>query len=275
MPIIRCPSCDDRVEIEDDWYGRRIACPSCDKTFTPERERGGGDRPRRAADAGDRDDDRPRRSRSRSRYDDDPPKSGGGLKWVLISLAVFGLLVCGGCVGVVVWVMNAKESFSGQWADHSAGVNGEVTASFPKPPTRKYPSVSASTDGHVVGYDNTVDGGGLDAIFAVGYFDFPAGTDPLGSRFDDIRKAVEEEFNVAPVIKADIVGDRKMTVGGHPAREVTYSKEDGGYTLQVVHVANGKGNGPVRAVVVFAGGMNMQDADKQKFLNSVKIGGKK
>lgn len=290
MPIIRCPHCDDRVEIEDDWYGRRIACPSCDRQFTPQR----GDRddrdekPRGRSDDWDddrdtrdrkyrpgREDDRPRRRR---RYDDDPPKKGNAVLWIVLSLvAVFVVLPCVGCIGYVAWFANATQSFDGPWADHSAGTPPVVTASFPKPPVAKFLDVKGSTGGETIGYDHAADGSSpLDVIFAVGYLDFPPGTDPLGAPFGDIRAAVEEEFNVTviPGVKADLASDRKTTINGHSAREVVYSKDDGGYVLRVIHLTGGAPGGNVRAVVVFGGGVNMKDPDKQKFLNSVKIGGK-
>lgn len=194
---------------------------------------------------------------------------------VLVLVGVFVVLPCVGCIGYVAWFMNASQSFDGPWADHSAGTPPVVTASFPKPPRTKSPHVNGSTGGEMVGYDHAVDGESpLDVIFAVGYFDFPPGTDPLGAQFRDIRAAVEEEFTVAPLGKADIASDQKTTINGYPAREVVYSKDDGGYTLRVIHVTGGAPAGTVRVVVVFGGGTNMKDPDKQKFLNSVKIGKK-
>lgn len=290
MPIIRCPSCDDRVEIEDDWYGRRIACPSCDKTFTPERERGGGDdRPRRAADDDrdapprrrprddDRDDDR-RPSRSRSRYDDDPPKKKGNpVLWIILGLVgVFVVLPCVSCIGFMVWANNAQESFNDPWADTAVGSPAVVTASFPKPPVTKYPNVSGSTGGEVMGYSNVNDGNKvLDAEFAVGYLDFPAGTrDPLTANYSAIRQAVEQTFMDNPVLPPKVARETTTTVGGYPAKEAVYTEETGNHVLRVVHLNDRPATAPVRLVVIVSGGPHLKDADKQKFLNSVKIGKK-
>lgn len=279
MPVIRCPNCRESVEIESDWYGRRIACPSCDARFTPERPDRRDDlddRPRRRdRDYDDRDDDRPRRRR---RYDDAPSrKKGGAGLWIVLALVgVLVVLPCVGCIGFVVWGMNAEQSFDGPWADHSAGSNAEVTASFPKTPSIKFPNVIGSINDDMTGYDNTLDGSNpLDAIFAVGYFDFPAGTpDPIAAHYPEIRQAIEDEFQIATVLAATVDQERHTTLYGYPAKEATYSEEDGRYTLQVVHVNDRPPGSPTRLVVVFVGGMNMKDADKQKFLNSVRIGKK-
>jgi hypothetical protein len=287
VPIIRCPECNDQVEIEDDWYGRRIACPSCDRTFTPrrrdDRDDDRDDRPaRRRAQDDDRDDDRPprqRRSRSRSPYDADdrPAKKGNTVLWVVLALVgVFVVLPCVGCIGFVVWGMNARQSFDGPWADHAAGTPPQVTASFPKPPKSKFVSVAGSTGGELMGFDNQNDADNpLEAVFAVGYFDFPAaGGDPLTTHFPAIRQALEEVFAVAPFIAADIDTDTRTSQSGFPTREAVYSKEDGRHTLRIVHLTNRPPGQPVRLVVVIAGGVNLKDEDKQKFLNSVRIAGK-
>lgn len=252
MPIIRCPSCNDQVEIEDDWYGRRIACPSCDHTFTPRRGDERGDRDDSPRRRDDRDDDRPRRSyggdddrppRRRSRYDADdrPAKKGNGALWIVLALVgVFVVLPCVGCIGFVIWGMNAKQSFDGPWADHSAGTPPVVTASFPKPPKSKFITVAGSSSGELMGFDNTGDADNpLEAVFAVGYFDFPAGGgDPLATHFPAIRQALEELFDVAPFIAADIDTDTRTTQSGFPMREAVYSKEDGRHTLRIVHLNN-------------------------------------
>jgi hypothetical protein len=288
VPIITCPHCDDRVEIEDDWYGRRIACPSCDKTFTPERP--GGSRPQRAADGedddrprgrsryarDDDDDDRPKR-RKRSRYDDDPPKKGNGvLIVVLVLVGVFVVLPCLGCVGYLTWWGTAKQSFDAPWADASVGVNGEVTASFPKPPTPKFMSVSGSNSGEMSGFDNTLDADNpLESAFAIGYYDFPpGGGDPLTTHFEAIRRAVVDTFETAPFGGADLASDVRTTHNGLPAREAVFSEDVGGQTLRVIHINNRPPGQGVRLVVVFVGGQSMKPEDKTKFLNSVRVGKK-
>lgn len=287
MPIIRCPHCDDRVEIDDDWYGRRINCPSCDQTFTPKRsgrsdDRDEDERPsrRRASDDDDRDRDDSPRSRRRSKYDDDgpPKKKGSAVLWVVLILVVlFVVLPCGGCIGFMVWGMNAKESFNGPWSDASVGPGGEVTASFPKTPSNKYLNVSGSTTTDVKGWSNLNDADSpLDVEMAIGYVEYPAGTvAPLEKGYSDIRRAVEDTLIDNPVVRPQVLKEGSTTVNGFPAKEATYTEETGGYTLRVIHLTDRPPGSNVRLVVVFAGGTNMKPEDKQKFLNSVRISGKK
>lgn len=281
MPVVNCPNCGDPVEIDRDWYGRRIACPNCDHRFTPREEgRGRGrddedDRPRRRSRRDDEYDDGPRRRRSR--YDDGPPpKKSGGVMWlVLILVGVFVGLPCVGCVGFFVWANTAKESFTGPWADQSVGPDGGVTAAFPKPATTEYVNVAGSSGSEVVGFDNS--GGGtavLDAKFVAGYVEFPrdGGGDPLTKHLPAIRTEMEDRF-IADEFTTPSSGTESMTtVNGYPAREVTYNQEDGGYTLRVVHVNDRPPGSPVRLVVVVVGGPHLKPEDKQKFLNSVRFG---
>lgn len=293
MPIIRCPHCDDRVEIEDDWYGRRIACPSCDKSFTPQPE---GGSPRRTADddddrprgrsryarnEDDRDDRPPPRSRSRSRsYDDPPPKKGNAVLWViLILVGVFVVLPCVSCVGFIIYANTVKETFAGPWSDQSltpvAGGPPAVTASFPKTPvSRSLTDAANGGSGSTLGYHNMDQGDGLaDAIFVIGHVDYPAGTvNPLDRGYLEIRRQVEEGYMDNPLVPPTVASERSTTVSGYPAKETTYSDEDGRYTLRVIHVNNRPAGQPVRLVVVAAGGTGMKEEDKQKFLNSVKFG---
>jgi hypothetical protein len=87
MPIIRCPECDSRVEVEPDTEGRKVICPDCDERFTV---------PRRSHrdDDGDRDDAPPKKKRKQRR------KEPTGPNWVLIGGLVAGvvLLTVGGVV---------------------------------------------------------------------------------------------------------------------------------------------------------------------------------
>lgn len=278
MPIIRCPNCADQVEIEDDWYGRRIACPNCDEKFTPRRSRfgddEGDDRPSRRPAY----DDRP--SRRRSRYDADArlPKNSNVALWVVLWVVVAPvMLLCIGCGGWLVWVGNATESFNGTWADTGVGSPPVVTASFPKPPTGKFLTVTASSGGEVVGYSNVNDGNSmLDVEFGVGYLEFPAGTrDPLGTHSAAVRQAVEQTFMDNPLITPQVAREGATTVGGYPAKETVYDDDTGNHVLRVVHVNDRPAHQPVRLVVIITGGPHIKDADKQKFLNSVRISGRR
>ena len=273
MPIVPCPNCRESVEIEPNWYGRRVVCPSCEQRFLAERptdDRDDND-PRRRDD----DDDRPRRRRSR---DDDRPKSGG--KGLLIVLGVVGgllLLVCGGCVGFIVYVNKAKVTFDGPWSDQSVGPDTgvAVTASFPKPGiSEPLFDLAGGGNGSMIAYSNMdQDDSVKDAAFAIGYVDYPAGTaNPLDKGYLALREQISERFVANPLMKPVIKKESSTTVNGYPAKEVEYAEDDGSFTLRVIHVNDRPKSAAPRLGVVLAGGTAMKDADKQKFLQSVKIG---
>lgn len=287
MPVLHCPSCDAPVEIDADWYGRRIACPNCEHKFTPRRpgredrddrdgDRGYDDRPRRRDESDDRD-DRPRRRRSRE-YDDGPPrKKGNATLWIVLSLVgVLVVLPCVGCIGFVVWAGTAKETFAGPWTDHTVGTNGEVSASFPKTPSSKFITVSGSSASEVKGFSNVNDANNpLDVEVAIGYVDYPAGTAaPLDKGYAEIKREVERAIIDNPLLNPTVAREATTTVNGYPAKEAVYDDDTGGYTLRVIHVTDRPPGATVRLVIVFAGGTAMKEEDKQKFLNSVKIGKK-
>ena len=71
---------------------------------------------------------------------------------------------------------------------------------------------------------------------------------------------------------SEITGESPTTLYGYPAKEAKYSEDDGGFVLRVIHVNDRPRNSPARLVVILTGGTGMKDADKQKFLDSVKIG---
>jgi hypothetical protein len=277
VPVIRCPKCDNPVEIERDWFGRRIACPACDHQFTPRRSM--TDEP---DDRSDRDDfdDRPRRTRSR--YEPPPRKNrGNAVLWIVLSLVgVFVVLPCVGCVGFVVWGMTAKQSFDGPWADFSVtGSDGgvAVSASFPKPPVaRSLSDTPQGGSGSALGFHNMDNADSLmDAIFVVGCVDYPAGTpNPLARGYLELRQQIEGAYMDNPLVPPTVETEIDTKVAGYPAKEATYSEADGRYTVRVIHVNDRPPGAPVRLVVVACGGTNLKDDDKQKFLNSVTIGGK-
>lgn len=274
MPTVTCPNCRDAVEIEPDWFGRRVVCPSCDHRFVAER-------PGRR-DEFDDDEDRPRPRRKRSRYDaDDRPRSGGGgkvLAWVVGIFAAVMLLGCGGCVGLLVWIEHAKVSFSGPWADHSdTDAAGAVTAtaSFPKPPVSgTLDDVANGGTGSMQSYHHLDQGDSMkDATFLVGHVDYPPGTaNPLDKGYLPIRDQLAGEFVSNPLTGTPRPrSETKTTANGYPAKEATYADDDGNYVLRVIHVTDRPRTATVRLVVVLAGGNNLSAADRDKFLQSVRI----
>ena len=277
MPIILCPNCQERMNVSSADVGERVVCPGCEHRFVA----------RDDAPAPRDDDDRPReRSRSRGRDDDrdydrprQKPKSNRLLWIVLITVGVLSLVVCGGCIGFGIYVNKAKATFESAWADHSVasfdGGSAPITASFPMPAISTGLNDSANKGtGSAFIFDNVQQQGSIkDAKFMIGFVDYPAGTEnPLEKGYLPIRTAITADHMYNPLAAPRIASELPVTVGGYPGKEVKYMEEEGGYTLQVIHVDDRPKGGTVRLVVILAGGVGLKDEDKQKFLGSVKIG---
>lgn len=75
MPVITCPTCGTKLEIEDDLVGEQVQCGSCQQVFEAKSDFGSGrSRGGRVARDRDDDDDRPSRRTNRRReydYDDE------------------------------------------------------------------------------------------------------------------------------------------------------------------------------------------------------------
>ena len=268
MPTAACPNCLGEVEIAADRYGRRVVCPHCDQRFTPEPPR------RRARDRDDTDEDEDDRPRRRSRAD-----TSKKALWVL--LAVGGGLLglgCLGCLGFLVYVNKAKVTFDGPWADHAVGPPGRgaaATASFPKPPVSDALADYANGGtGALVSFSQMDHEDSLiDAVFALGYVEYPPGTaNPLDRGYLPIREQLSERFVANPLARPKIKRESPTTAYGYPAKEVEYSTDDGGFVIRVVHVTDRPRTEPVRLVVVLVGGTGVRPADRDKFLQSVRVG---
>ena len=266
MPIIRCPICQDKMKVAPEDLGERVVCPGCDHRFTA-----------RDDDPADEDDDRPRRGsleRDRPRR---KPKSNKVLWLVLGTVGILVFLVCGGCIGFGVYMNTAKESFAGPWTDHSlvaADGGTAVRASFPAVPVS---NVLADTtnggNGTSLSFSNVEQTGSLkDAVFLIGYVDYPAGTaNPLEKGYLPIRAEIADLHLFNPLVPPRIVSETGTTVSGYPGKEARYAADDGDFVLRVVHVNDRPKGSTVRLVVVLAGGTGLKEEDKQKFLNLVKI----
>lgn len=267
MPSVPCPNCPESVEIDADDYGRRVACPSCGHRFVAERP----------FDRRDDDDDRPRRRRSRSDADDRPRSGSKVVGIVLAVLILVLLLVCGGCVGFLIYLGTAKESFDGPWSDQNVSSQDVaiVTASFPRTGiSESLNDPAGGGTGTMIAYSNMDQGNSVkDAVFMIGHVDYPAGTaNPLDKGYLPIRQEVAERFVSNPLTKPVIKKESTTTVNGYPAKEVEYADDDGGFTLRVIHQNDRPKGSAQRLIVVLAGGTAMKDPDKQKFLQSVRIG---
>ena len=273
MPIIRCPQCSEKMQVDGGDLGERVVCPGCDHRFAAREDAPDNERPSE-------------RSRPNSRLDDgfDRPrpkaKSNKTLWIILIAVTVLLVLPCAGCIGFVIYVNTAKESFAGPWADHSVtsfdGGPAPVTASFPAPPISGVLTDTVNGgNGAALAFNNMDQAGSMkDAVFVIGYVDYPEGTtNPLDKGYLQIRTELTATHLYNPLMAPRIASEKSTTLSNnYPAKEAKYMDDDGGYVLQIIHVNDRPRNGPARLVVVLAGGVGMKEEDKQKFLNSVKIG---
>lgn len=289
MPLVTCPQCQEQVEIEAGWYGRRVACPECQYKFTARRQNDDEPDEYRVGDAPDIDHRKDEQDldthspypprRRRPRYDaDDRPRSGNKVLWIVLGV-IGGLLflACAGCVGFLYYAGTAKVTFSGPWADQGVGPGDTpaVTASFPKPAVSEpLNDLAGGGVGSLVAYSNMdQDDSVKDAVVAVGYVEYPAGTaNPLDKGYLPLREVLSERFVESPIGRPVVKKESATTVNGYPAKEAVYADMDGNFVLRVVHVNDRPRNAPVRLVVVLAGGSGLKDADREKFLQSVKIG---
>lgn len=268
MPTVRCPGCDDTVEIEPDWYGRRVACPACDRQFTARRPSDDPDedyedrkpRRRRAWEDDEDDDPKPRRTKSRRREERPQGMSRGGKQ--LMVLGIVGgtlLLVCGGCVGLGWFWIFAPVNYSNAWVPQTLP-DGSYTVQFPKRPDSE--PLGDSFSGTAGTKYLLVEELPKDAAFAFGYLDTP------GLPFDDAWRAEVAEIGRAAGAKAG--AERPITSAGCSGKEVDFKAGGVTVTYRLLEVPGRRG----RYLLVLAGGRNVSDADRKKFLDSLTANGR-
>jgi hypothetical protein len=272
VPTVRCPACDDRIEIETDWYGRTVACPTCDRQFTPRRpgrddredDDRDDDRPRRRSPSWEDDDeyDRPRRTRRRERP---VRKSGGGVGWVLGIIGGVLLLGCLGCGGWLVYTFTSPISYPDPWVTQSIP-DGTCSVQFPRSPQSE--SLSDSFAGTVGTKYSVIEAVPKDAGFAFGYIDYP--TDQPGL-FDEAYRLEMAEITRAS--GATVKRETTTIVAGYPCKEAELSF--GGNSRGTYRLIDLTATGRPRVLVVFVGGRNISDADQKKFLDSLKVTARK
>jgi len=135
VPITRCPSCNESLEVPAVVPGGLVACPYCGEEFAPTGATGGRGAPRRGRggrgrDAGGRD------AGGRDNYDDGYGARGGYRKKsdpIPIIVAIVAVLLLGG-VGIYV-MAKKKVRDEGQKQAFYAKVAATQPVSFPMPPT--------------------------------------------------------------------------------------------------------------------------------------------
>ena len=275
MPTVRCPGCDDAIEIEADWYGRTVACPTCDRRFTPRRP---------GRDRDDEDDDRrergatppepPTRRRYRADDEDDDrrpsrrrrpaPKSGGRGTWLVLGI-LGGVLALGclGCGGWGVWSFTAPIDYSAPWVTQSTP-DGTCSIQFPRTPRSE--SVGDALGGTTGTKWSLIETWPPDAGFAFGYIDFPFDQPGL---FDEAWRLELAELTRGT--GASVKRETTTTVAGHPCKEAELTVGGSRGTYRLINLT---GRPRPRLLVVFVGGRNVSDADQKKFLDSLRVNGK-
>lgn len=265
MPSVPCPACDERMEIEADWYGRKVACPSCDKQFVVRRPGSDDDdepddRPkrRRAYDDDDEDDDRPKKKKKKR-----PRPMGRGTRQLLVAAVIGGgiLLCCLGCFGWGAFQFFGPMDYSRPWVS-VANPDNSFSAQFPRSPD------SDTDPNEVIGGQGKTytlaEDGVKDAAFVF------ASLDDSHLSFDDAYRA--EVDNIMMEVKSDgakLKEERAITVAGCPGKEAVIVA---GPTKVVFRLIDASQGGRRRYLIVMAGGRNVSDADRNKFLDSLKRG---
>ncbi len=268
MPSVRCPACDEDMEIEADWYGRKVACPSCDTQFVARR-------PGEAADDADEPDARPKRRRAWDEDDDEPddrPKKkvkkkskpvpmGRGTRQLILAAAILGpiLLVCLGCGGWGAFVIYSPVKYPDPWVTQPLP-DGSYSMQFPR-----RPQSDNSGDEFGFGGSGTVftleEDGAKDGVFVFGFTD---GLDePLDVAFQEVIRQIKVDT------KAKASAPRLVTSAGLSGKEVEFTIGGGKVIYRMLDASQG---GRRRYVRVMAGGRSVSDADRTKFLDSLKRG---
>lgn len=266
MPTVRCPGCDDGIEIEPDWYGRKVACPTCEYRFTPRRPGrvGADDEPdppagrRRAREGGEGEEDRPRKRKRRER----PLPMSRGMRQLILFGSIGGgiLLCCLGCVGWLGYQIWGPMDYSVGWTTQSLE-DGSYSAQFPRSPKEDTPSgVAIGGRGKTYVVLEKLPN---DAVFALSVFDDPP------QSFDEAYAAIRSE--ILDRTQAKVSREGAVTAAGCSGQEVDLAA---GPTKLTVRLLDASRNGRRRYLLMMAGGRNVSDADRRKFLDSLKSGGK-
>jgi nitrate reductase NapE component len=222
----------------------------------------------------DDDYDRPQRRRERP-----AKKSSNKVLWIILAVVVAPIVLCFvGCMGFGVWATVRKASLTDAWTDHTISDDADrpvATASFPGQPLPDIITIATPQgDGPIEYYrhDEQQDSI-LEATVAIGFIDLPAGTkNPLDTAYRAIRDQMAEQYmdNVFGLTMRP-KSESSTVVDGFPAKESIYNDDNGNFIIRVVHINNRPANSKVRLVVMIAGGQQMAMADRDKFLQSVRI----
>ncbi len=241
MPEIKCPDCRETMEIERDWYGRLLSCPSCKFKFTPK-------------------DSKSRPSRNDARSKSDKIR----LKLILgIIGSVFLVIIC--LCGFGIYKFFAPIKYTDPWVSQSLP-DGSASIQFPKTPISKsLDKPDGSFKGTELTFDESLP---MNIQFAVLCFDYPPGNEAaldtlIASTKDKIKKKSESVIAL----------DSTFPAYGTSVRQVEFQKGISPMTIRFVKVNDEKKS---RLLTLIVEGRNVDDDDKKKFFDSFQlIAGKK
>jgi hypothetical protein len=273
MPIVRCPHCDEADEVPTRDLGTSIECHAC----------GTGFRAKRSQHDEDEDVDQPRRRRtSMSQQRDEEKKTNRTVFWIVACILVVLGLPCLGCVGFIIYTNTAKVNLSAPWTDHSLLDRDDrvlAIANFPRNPVNEpITSYLINANGSVLTFSSIGQGtdGLLDAVTLIGYADFQeVSTDVFDQEYQQLIYSVQKVIVDNPFHNSSPPVDRRGTYGGYPMKEATFTAEDGSYIVRVIHLTDHPKKTGARLLIVVAGGSALNISDRDKFLQSVRIGNAK
>lgn len=267
MPFVRCPACDEEMEIEADWYGRRVACPSCDKQFVARRPGEAEDdeedarsrRRTRAWEDDDEEDDRP--LRKKKHRPERPMPMGRGTKQLILTAAIVGpiLLMCLGCGGWLAYLIFAPVSYPEPWVAHALP-DQSYSVRFPQVPTTADPVGGFGISGTGTKWI-LEEPGTADSACAFGYID--NAVEPFDQWFQEDVRGIQREIGVSAS------SPKAVTAAGLSGKEVEFKV---GPTKVVYRLFDASDGRQKRFILVMAGGRNLSEADRNKFLDSLKRG---
>jgi hypothetical protein len=268
VPDVNCPNCDESIEIEPDWYGRKVACPSCGERFVPRRPGEDAEdppaRPRKKVVVDDDEEDEDDRPRPKRKKRPEPPRPvGRGTKQLILVVAILGpiLLMCLGCGGWVAFQLFGPMNYSAPWVN-VATPDGAFAVQFPRSPEQEN-DTNAVLGGRGPSYVLSEDLP-ADAVFVFACVDDShlGFDDAYRAEIDGIMREVKSEG-------AKLQEEKAVTSAGCRGKEAVITSKTAKVVFRFLDASE---RGRRRYLIVMAGGRNVSDADRTKFLDSLTRG---
>ena len=263
MPLTRCPGCSQELDVDTQWLGELVRCDACQTEFTataanehdqPRRPRSDdADRPRRRRPAYDDYDDEPRPRRRRR-----PKKTSAGK--VLLIIGGAALVIILGCAGLIAFSIHAATEdavFAPNDWQLATLSDGKTTALFPGKPDHTIQPGLATVDTYTMAGDD------YNFECAVCVTKFDKWTAPTFEKYTkSYETALQTEIDGTNFIA------KPGTYQGYQSLDFTCDAAFDEVLGRIVYVP---GTDEDTYYVGTAMGLNLGDADRRKFLNSLTI----